>query len=116
MSKKNNSPSGERGLQDGTNAPADGAVERAESDAQAARAEDRLVGNDLVAVVGVGSSAGGLEAFRQLLKSLPDDTGMAIVLVTHLDPKHDSILPELIARATTLPVSEAQDGARVEPN
>src|SRR5262245_22389566 len=41
---------------------------------------------------------------------------MAIVLITHLDPKHESILPELIARATTLPVSEAEDGARVEPN
>src|SRR5262245_34578320 len=70
----------------------------------------------MVEVVGVGAAAGGLEAFRQLLKSLPDDTGMAIVLITHLDPKHESILPELIARATTLPVSEAEDGARVEPN
>src|SRR5262245_5170990 len=70
----------------------------------------------MVAVVGVGASAGGLEAFKRLLMHLPEDTGMGIVLVTHLDPKHESILPELIARTTALPVSEAEDGARVAPN
>jgi two-component system CheB/CheR fusion protein len=67
-------------------------------------------------VVGVGASAGGLEAFRQLLKLLPASTGMAFVLVTHLDPRHESILPELVARATTLPVSEVKDRMRVEPD
>ncbi len=89
------------------------AVERAESDTQPGRAEGQQVGNDLVAVVGVGASAGGLEAFKQLLKHLRVDTGMAFVLVMHLDPKHESILPELMARATPMPVSEVADGMRV---
>jgi PAS domain S-box-containing protein len=66
--------------------------------------------------VGIGASAGGLEAFRELLKNLPADTGMAFVLVQHLDPKHESMLTGLIAKATTMPVSEVEQGMRVEPN
>src|SRR5438045_3847751 len=50
-------------------------------------------------VVGIGASAGGLEAFRQLLTGLPADTGMAFLLVQHLDPHHESRLAELLARA-----------------
>ncbi len=67
-------------------------------------------------VVGVGASAGGLEAFTQMLGALPADTGMAFVLVQHLAPKHASLLTEILARATTMPVAEAQDEMRVEPN
>lgn len=67
-------------------------------------------------VVGVGTSAGGLDAFTKLLKNLPADTGMAFVLVQHLDPKHVSLLPELLARATAMPVVEISDGTRVAPN
>lgn len=67
-------------------------------------------------VVGVGASAGGLEAFTKLLKNLPADTGMAFVLVQHLDPKHVSLLPELLARATAMPVVEISDGTRITPN
>lgn len=67
-------------------------------------------------VVGIGASAGGLSAFTRLLKALPLDTGMAFVLVQHLDPKHISLLPELMARATPMPVLEASDDMRVEPN
>ncbi len=67
-------------------------------------------------VVGIGASAGGLSAFTKLLKALPLDTGMAFVLAQHLDPKHISLLPELMARATSMPVIEASDGLRVEPN
>jgi len=67
-------------------------------------------------IVGIGASAGGLEAFRQLLQNLPADTGAAFVLVQHLDPKHESILPALLARATAMPVSEAQDGEKIEPD
>lgn len=66
--------------------------------------------------MGVGASAGGLEAFRQLLHNLPADTGMAFVLVQHLDPKHDSILAPLLSRSTPMPVREATHGAKVEPN
>jgi two-component system CheB/CheR fusion protein len=89
---------------------------RAESGAKAERVESQQAGNGLVAVVGVGASAGGLEAFKRLLTRLPVETGMAFVLVTHLDPKHESILPELLARATQLPVIEVKDGTPVTPD
>ena len=63
-------------------------------------------------IVGIGASAGGLDAFTQLLQHLPPDTGMAFVLVQHLDPQHESRLTELLARATPMPVAEASHGAR----
>src|SRR5262245_25505971 len=67
-------------------------------------------------VVGIGASAGGLEAFRQLLDHLPNDTGMAFVFVQHLDPARESILAELLSRSTDMPVKEVKHGMRVEPN
>ncbi|MGC1987251.1 MAG: chemotaxis protein CheB [Candidatus Acidiferrales bacterium] len=60
-------------------------------------------------VVGIGASAGGLEAFTELLRDLPEKTGMAFVLVQHLDPTHDSVLQEILARATRIPVREVKD-------
>jgi len=66
-------------------------------------------------VVGIGASAGGLEAFSELLSNLPSDVPMAIVLVQHLDPKRSSLLTELLTRTTPLPVVEARQGVRVEP-
>ncbi|HVP79463.1 MAG TPA: chemotaxis protein CheB [Thermodesulfobacteriota bacterium] len=67
-------------------------------------------------IVGVGASAGGLEAFTQLLRNLPSNTGMAFVLVQHLDPKHESMLTQLLSQRTKMPVSEAKDGMAVEPD
>jgi len=67
-------------------------------------------------VVGIGASAGGLEVFKLLLAGLPADAGLAIVFVQHLDQKHHSMLPEILARATAMPVGEAADGMRVEAN
>jgi two-component system CheB/CheR fusion protein len=67
-------------------------------------------------IVGVGASAGGLEAFTQLLKHLPLDSGFGFVLVQHLDPLHDSALTQLLARATALPVCEATHNLRVQAN
>lgn len=67
-------------------------------------------------IVGIGASAGGLEAVTQLLKSLPADMGMAFVLVQHLDPTHESALSSLLARATEMPVTEARENVRLEPN
>lgn len=67
-------------------------------------------------IVGIGASAGGLNAYSKLLKALPLDTGMAFVLVQHLDPKHASMLPELLGRTTLMPVIEISDGLHVEPN
>jgi two-component system CheB/CheR fusion protein len=66
-------------------------------------------------VVGVGASAGGLEAFSELLTHLPPDIPMAIVLVQHLDPKHPSLLSELLTRTTPMPVVQVRPGTRVEP-
>ena len=67
-------------------------------------------------IVGVAASAGGLEAFTQLLSHLPTDTGMAFVLIQHLSPDHESLLTEILARATPLPVHEVKNGMAVEPN
>ncbi len=67
-------------------------------------------------IVGVGASAGGLEAFSQLLEHLPSTTGMAFVLIQHLDPTHASQLPEILARKSAMPVREVQGDATVEPN
>ena len=71
-------------------------------------------GTSSVPVVAIGASAGGLEAFTQLLGRLPVNGGLAYVLVQHLDPVHDSILAELLARATAIPVLQATDGQRIE--
>jgi two-component system CheB/CheR fusion protein len=67
-------------------------------------------------VVAIGASAGGLEAFTQLISHLPTTTGMAFVLVQHLDPSHPSLLSEIIGRTTEMPVLEATDGVTIAPN
>jgi two-component system CheB/CheR fusion protein len=67
-------------------------------------------------VVCIGASAGGLEAFTQLLRALPADTGMAFVLVQHLDPRHQSMLTSLLAKATSMPIRQVEEGMRVEPD
>ena len=67
-------------------------------------------------IVGVGASAGGLEALSQMLKALPGDTGMAFVLVQHLDPTHQSMLPEILARSAIMPVVQVKNLMPVEPN
>jgi two-component system, chemotaxis family, CheB/CheR fusion protein len=67
-------------------------------------------------IVGIGASAGGLEAFTQLLQHLLADTGMAFVLVQHLDPGHESALGEILARTTEMPVREVTDKMVVRPN
>ncbi len=65
------------------------------------------------AIVGVGASAGGLEAFTKFLQQLPSDTGMAFVLIQHLDPTHESLLSQLLARATLMPVIEVVEEQEV---
>jgi two-component system CheB/CheR fusion protein len=67
-------------------------------------------------VAGFGASAGGLEAFTDVLSHMPPDSGMALVFVQHLDPRHSSVLTELLARSTSIPVREVQDGMMVKPN
>lgn len=67
-------------------------------------------------IVGIGASAGGLEALTSLLQALPVDTGLAFVVIQHLDPKHASLLPDILARSTGMRVCQVSDGLLVEPN
>jgi len=73
-------------------------------------------GTQHLPIVGIGASAGGLEAFEQFFTNMPSDIGMAFALIQHLDPDHKSILSELIRRYTQMKVFEVKDGMNVEPN
>src|SRR5438067_8385718 len=65
---------------------------------------------ELVALVGIGESAGGLDAFRRFFGAVPTESGMAFVLVRHLDPTHESLAAEVIGRYTTMPVVQVGEG------
>ena len=67
-------------------------------------------------VVGIGASAGGLDAFKKLVKAIPENSGIAYVLVQHLDPTHESVLPELLQKVTLIPVVEISDKIKVKPD
>jgi two-component system CheB/CheR fusion protein len=67
-------------------------------------------------VVGIGASAGGLDAFKRFFGAMPADSGIAFVLVPHLDPAHESLMVELLARHTVMPVVEAENDMPVEAN
>src|SRR6185437_2984741 len=69
-----------------------------------------------VTIVGVGASAGGLEAFSSVLQGLPGNPGVAIVFVQHLAPDHESALVPLLSAQTSLPVLQATQDMEVEPN
>jgi len=78
---------------------------------------DRDTGrSDAFPIVGIGASAGGLEAFEHFFNHTPSDTGVAFVLIQHLDPTHKSILGDLIKRYTRMKVFQVEDGMKVEPN
>ena len=76
---------------------------------------DGLSSNDFP-VVGVGASAGGLEAFKRLIRAIPESSGMAFILVQHLEPNHESLLAEILQKSTSIPVEEITDNVHVEPN
>ena len=67
-------------------------------------------------VVGIGASAGGIEAFRGFFENMPPDSGLGFVVVLHLPSDRRSILPELLRRWTAMPIVEATDGCAVEAN
>ncbi|MEI6795272.1 MAG: chemotaxis protein CheB, partial [Methanomassiliicoccales archaeon] len=71
---------------------------------------------ELFPIVAIGSSAGGLEALDGLFRLMPSDSGTAFILVSHLDPGHESLLSEILQRVTKMPVTEATDKMLVEPN
>ncbi|MCJ7764590.1 MAG: chemotaxis protein CheB, partial [Thiovulaceae bacterium] len=88
------------------------------SKAEAAK-EDEAKKNDLdFPIVGIGASAGGLQAFEDFFNGMPADTdpNMAFILVQHLDPNHKSMLAELIQRCTHMQVFEVEDGMEIEAN
>ncbi|HTZ38668.1 MAG TPA: chemotaxis protein CheB [Syntrophales bacterium] len=76
----------------------------------------RSYGSDTSPIVGMGASAGGLEAFTSFFDNMPADSHMSFVLVLHLDPDHVSMMPELLKRHTRMDVIEAQNGMTVEPD
>jgi chemotaxis methyl-accepting protein methylase len=67
-------------------------------------------------IVGIGASAGGLEALELFLRQVPEDYGMAFVIIQHMDPTHEGVLPELLQRITWMKVSQASERMRVKPN
>ncbi|MEO7087536.1 MAG: chemotaxis protein CheB, partial [Bacteroidia bacterium] len=67
-------------------------------------------------IIGIGASAGGLDAFKQFVKAISNDSGMAYVLVQHLDPNHESILSAILSRETEIPVLEITDDIHLAPN
>jgi two-component system CheB/CheR fusion protein len=67
-------------------------------------------------IVAIGASAGGLDALTTLLASLPVNSGMAFIVIQHLDPSHPSQSPSVLSRSTALPVVEARQGMKIEPN
>ena len=67
------------------------------------------------AIVGVGASAGGLEAFTKLIENLPTNTGMGFVLVQHMSPRSHSMLPEILGKVTRMPVTEVQTARGFSP-
>ncbi|MBF0461349.1 MAG: PAS domain-containing protein [Magnetococcales bacterium] len=79
-------------------------------------AAENPVEDPLFPIVGIGASAGGLEAFEQFFRQAPADTGLAFVLVPHLDPHHASLLSEILQRHIAMPVVEVQDQMTVAPN
>src|SRR5258705_1304867 len=69
-----------------------------------------------VSIVGIGASAGGLQALEGLFREMPADTGLAFIVVTHLARGQHSSLGEILQRFTVLPVLDAQDSEDIEPN
>src|SRR5713226_9410498 len=71
---------------------------------------------DSFPVVAIGASAGGLEAYTEFFKALPANTGMAFVVVQHLDPNHRSLLADIISKTAKMPVEEVTSGQKLKPN
>ena len=67
-------------------------------------------------IVGIGASAGGLEAFETFFSHMPADSGMAFVLVQHLDPRHDTLMPELLSKHTAMPVQLVSEDTPIGTN
>jgi two-component system CheB/CheR fusion protein len=84
--------------------------------AKASKENLKTLSKDIFPVIGVGASAGGLEAFKKLVKAIPANSGMAFILVQHLHPEHESSLPEILQRETKIIVQEISDNVEVKPD
>ncbi len=89
---------------------------RRRSSPRAIPADGCLGGTADFAVVGIGASAGGLDASRKLVSALPNNNGMAFILIQHLDPTHESMMVDLLAAHTSMTVRQATDGMPIEPD
>ena len=78
--------------------------------------QGKTISANLFPVVGVGASAGGLDAFKRLVRAIPEDSGVAYILVQHLEPTHESLLVDILQKATKIPVREITNNIHVEPN
>ena len=76
----------------------------------------RILSENLFPVVGVGASAGGLEAFKEFIKAIPEKSGMAYIFIQHLAPQYESILSEILQKTTNIPVVEITDNMHVLPD
>ncbi|MEO6669304.1 MAG: CheR family methyltransferase [Ferruginibacter sp.] len=83
---------------------------------QASNDKAEILSTNLFPVIGVGASAGGLSAFKTFVKAIPPDSGMAYVLVQHLAPDHESLLPEILQKFAQVPVVEISDDIKVQPD
>lgn len=100
---------------------AQGVPERAPDSAEQELAEeiDNIVptrGYSMLPMVGLGASAGGIQALQRFFSSMPPESGFVFVVVLHLSPEHESILPSLLTRCTVMRVRTAENGMEVEPN
>src|ERR1700739_2471324 len=91
-----------------------GPAARAPPDRRSSSRRRPPLGHDSFPIVGLGASAGGLDAFRRLLAALPANTGMAFILIQHLDPTHASMMVDLLTGHTAMKVQQAADGMPVE--
>ncbi len=81
-----------------------------------AHKKDFVTTTPMFPIIGIGASAGGLEALEQLLGNVPEDSGMAYVVIQHLDPTHKGMLPELLQRVSKIKVFQVEDRMKVKPN
>lgn len=80
------------------------------------RKKNMKLSSNLFPVVGIGASAGGLDAFKRFVKAIPEKSGIAYILVQHLEPSHESLLADLLQKATRIPIQEITNNVLVEPD
>ncbi len=78
--------------------------------------ETEPIADNVFPVVGIGASAGGLDAIEKLFSNMPSDSGMAFVIIMHFDPTSKSVMVEILKRYTKMEVYQAEDGVKIEPN